>query len=497
MSLTIKNIERIYELIVARAQRAAARAQVDRAFFELHNAATIAYNINFRYADSRCEAVIEQVARVVLGDGLVLDFSPNDGRIVFYDAFSLDNRGLTQQYIRALIAKEYEFLYIFGGGQDPSHGSYIKGELAAYSRASVIEIDQSLSSAQKVRTIYDAVVGYAPRKALLHIAPWSVEALAAFSALPNLERFNINLTDHAFWLGSSVFDFNIEFRHYGASVSIDKRGLRKDQLLLLPFYPIVGGKPFAGFPAMAEGRTVIFSGGAFYKVYGDGGIYFDMVKRILVENPDAVLLFAGGGERTKFDKFIKANDFEDRIALLGNRSDIGAVFQNVDIYLGTYPFAGGLMSQLAAVNGIPIAAYNDPKFATNHIEGIICHNRQVDITDNDLDLFFEHVRHLCSDQTERQRVGSGLRGCVIEPSQFADRLDHILKHNRSQDELGESIPIDYGTLSELYLDTENRFEPQIKLFLVSRYKLRAAVLFPRLVLTTIPYMLKKVLSKIT
>lgn len=497
MNLTIGQIERQYERIVTRAQKAADRQQVDKACFELHNAATIAYHINFRYTDARCESMIEQIGRVVLGGRAAVDFNPTDGRIVFYDAFSLDNRGLTQQYIRALISKGYEFLYIFGGGYDLSQGGCIAAELAAYRGASVTHIDQGLSSSQKVHAIYDAVAGYAPHKALLHIAPWSVEALAAFSALPNLERFNINLTDHAFWLGSSIFDFNIEFRHYGAIVSIDRRGLREDQLLLLPFYPIIGGKSFAGFPSIAHGRTVIFSGGAFYKVYGGDGIYFDLVKRILAENPNTVLLFAGSGDSGQFDKFIKTNNLVDRVALLGNRDDIGSLWPNVDIYLGTYPFAGGLMSQLAAVNGVPIAAYNQQRLATNNLEEIVCHNRQQKITDNDLELFFEHVQRLCSDPAERQRVGSGLRGCVIEPSQFADELDYILKNNRSQHEpVGERIEIDYDALSALYLETENRFAPQIKLFIVSRYKLRAAILFPRLALAVLPHMLKKVLSKI-
>ena len=59
---------------------------------------------------------------------------------------------------------------------------------------------------------------------------------------------------------------------------------------------------------------------------------------------------------------IKSNKFTSKIYdfFIGRRkrmAAIDAVFENCDIYLGTYPICGGLMSQYAAMHAKPILAY--------------------------------------------------------------------------------------------------------------------------------------------
>lgn len=54
-----------------------------------------------------------------------------------------------------------------------------------------------------------------------------------------MNRFQINLTDHAFWLGARCIDKCIEFRDYGASISVNERKISKDKITKLPFYPII------------------------------------------------------------------------------------------------------------------------------------------------------------------------------------------------------------------------------------------------------------------
>lgn len=52
-----------------------------------------------------------------------------------------------------------------------------------------------------------------------------------------ITRYLINLQDQTFWLGGNAIDYSIEFRPFGASVSMERRGLKREQLLMLPFYP--------------------------------------------------------------------------------------------------------------------------------------------------------------------------------------------------------------------------------------------------------------------
>lgn len=63
------------------------------------------------------------------------------------------------------------------------------------------------------------------------MAPWAMEAITAFHAFPNVRKYLINLTDHAFWLGTSCTDYLVEFRNYGINVSRSKRGLPLSAIL--------------------------------------------------------------------------------------------------------------------------------------------------------------------------------------------------------------------------------------------------------------------------
>ena len=96
--------------------------------------------------------------------------------------------------------------------------------------------------------------------------------------------------------------------------------------MLQPYYPIKNRWPFAGFPENTAGKTVLFSGGGLYKIYGAGGKYFEIVKDILDLYPNVVLLYAGTGDTAPFERFIKENNFCNRIFLLGFRKDITAIF---------------------------------------------------------------------------------------------------------------------------------------------------------------------------
>ncbi|MGE4287767.1 MAG: hypothetical protein AB7E36_03685 [Salinivirgaceae bacterium] len=476
MKLNINVIEKYFAKIVDRAENAISCNKIEKACKELYNASFFAYSFNHIYADERCEKIIQQISKAVLYNKT--DFSPNKNRIVFYDDFSIDNRGLTLQYIRALINNRSNFLYVFGKGKNYRTGTAIIEELEAYNGARIIEINTNLNYKERICSIYDTIADFAPAKALIHIAPQSLDVIAAFYAIPQVLRFNINLTDHAFWLGSSMFDYNIEFRNYGATVSYEKRGFKENQLLLLPYYPICMNKPFQGFPEQVKDKVKIFSGGALYKVYGDQGKYFEMIKRILNDNPQVVFLYAGEGKRKYFNDFIRKNKLSDRVFLLGNRIDINEVFKNSDIYLGTYPFTGGLMSQYAAVNEIPILAYTEPRYQTNYVEEIICHQEYKKITFDDLSEFYEAANKLCSDKKVRQEYGEKLKQCVIPQEQFEKELKHILDHNKSIRSCKINEEIDYNAFADLYIEVENKFQSTVTLFLFKCYRFKTLFLFP-------------------
>ncbi len=481
--IRLEDIKGAYEKIKRRALLALEAGETERSIQELECAARTAYQFNFIYADSEAEEILRGISKKLFPT--VSTFVPRTDRYVFYDSFGKENRNLTQQYIRALMQLGYEFLYVFER-KDPRYSQTIESDLEGYSKAEIFELDSSLPSSEQACQLYQRLVEYAPSKALLQLLPWAVVALAVFYALPQVTKYNINLTDHAFWLGNECLDYNLEFRDYGCTVSLEKRKLKEEQLLLLPYYPVINRKRFEGFPKeVTPDKVLIFSGGAFYKIYGEKGIYFDLVARLLEENPSSVLLYAGDGDRKPMERFIRKHHFEHRVFLLGNRRDINEVFAAADIYLGTYPFTGGLMSQYAAVNGKPILAYSSLEFATNFVEGIVCHNKPLQITHTDLELFFAYGRCLCEDAEFRKAEGEKLRRCVISPEEFAVELRDVLQKNVSS-RVWKPEKIDYEKFHGLYVEVENRFQYTWKLMLLRKYKLRMLTYFPRLFVMLLP-----------
>ena len=311
--------------------------------------------------------------------------------------------------------------------------------------------------------------------------------LIAFSALPEIAKYNINLTDHAFWLGSGIFDRNIEFRDFGWTISLEKRRFAMSQLFMLPYYPILNETPFEGFPAEVPADSVkIFSGGSYYKVYGGKGLYFDLVKRTLDENPDAVLLYAGDGDARIFREFIRNNGFQRRVFLLGSRRDIHAVFRACDIYMGTYPIGGGLMSQYAAVNGKPILAYASEECPSAFVETVVCHKTRLKITHTDVESFARHARALCSDPALRTEEGNRLKQCITSPDEFAEGLRNLLA-GYARPHSGNRVGIDYGKRLDFYYETENSNRwSGFAMLLLSQYGIWAFRYFPLAALKTVP-----------
>jgi hypothetical protein len=324
----------------------------------------------------------------------------------------------------------------------------------------------------------------------MHIHPWDVVAVMISYLLKNsnIARYNINAADHSFWLGASCIDYNIEFRNYGYTVSLEKRGLKENQLVLLPYYPIVNDNiPFQEFPGnISSAEVKIFSGGSFYKIYDKHGTYLRIVKRILLENENAVFIYAGSWNNygNVLAKFIKDNNFENRVYLTKDRKDIYQIFDKCDIYLGTYPLCGGLMSQYAAICGKPILAYTDPVLVTNFIEGIICHQKRLKITYTNLDDFFKYAKKLCTNKKFRAEQGKKIKQCIIPPDIFNKELEYIFKNNSSiRKKRKENI--DYIHFTKFYMELEKYFFPTAQRFIVSIFGIKSVYKYPKMLLNVL------------
>jgi len=475
--LTLSIVQNAYARAKKYAQNAAHNRNWEQMLYWIETCADIAYQFNWIYTDRELEAMLRQVSEQEITPR---DFSPVAGRVCFYDAFFLDYRGLTQQYLRALSAADKEILIISENSRKSTFVN-ILAELAQNPRCRIIELPANLSRPDRMRFIYNTIADFAPESLLMHLAPASAVAVAAFNALTKVKRYQVNLTDHAFWLGVGCLDYSLEFRDYGCTVSIDQRGIPREKIIRQPFYPIIGTEVFGGFPAATQGKVVMLSGGVAYKVMGKDNAFFELVRQILEHNPTVVFLFAGGGDLVPMRQFFKRCGLLDRCCFLGTRRDIDEVVAHCDIYLTTYPITGGLMSQYAAANAKPIVAYNSPDLRINEIEDFVCINENISVTMTDQSLVLAEVRHLVEDAQYRRERGEQLRRAMLTQAAFDRDVRQILE-TQTNGRTFAGVEIDYQAFTELYLEVARSYTDTFKRTLLRRFRLGALVIYPGLLL---------------
>ena len=378
---------------------------------------------------------------------------------VFYDTFSQDAQGLTMQYVDAIISAGWEMLYITEFGLDDPRSARLKQTLQDYPKATVVTISRRMNGMKKVKFVYDTIVNYAPNKLFMHIHPSAVEAISAFYALPKeITKYQINLTDHTYWVGAGCVDYSFEFREYGASLSVGKRGIRRDRILLLPYYPMMKAAEFVGFPKEAEGKVKIFSGASFYKIIDESDSFFRINKAILDANPDAVTLFAGGGDMVMIDGLIEKYKLNGRFIPLGQRNDIFECYKHSDIYLSSYPLYGALMAQFAAHAGLPILALENKK-SGGKVEEIVCQKGKEDMTFDSIDKLVDEASHLIKDTIYRQQRGQAMRNCVIDVEEFNSSFKASVETNQSRYplQIDENVKLHYlNIVDKLKLENKTK-----------------------------------------
>ncbi len=329
----------IYNNLIQSAHKNYLKNRLREALNDIVSAANWAYNYNHIYTDISAELLLKQISEKIVKPDTIS--SPRSNRCVLIDSFLLDNRGLSQQYLRAMMANDMDILVIYTtpGGKI---GKDTLAEITSYNKSKVVSFLKGVDTFEETLKIVHEIREYSPAHIFLHLTPWDVVALMACHAIKGSIIYQINLTDHAFWLGSKFIDYNIEFRPYGMTISLEQRHLNKDQLVQLPYYPITSAcDEFQGLPDVPKDAIKIFTGGAVYKMLGADNLFFKIMDKILDINPQVYILVAGFKKNRHFDHLHKLMRNADRVKVIGVRKDINAVFDHIDIYLNTFPLGGG------------------------------------------------------------------------------------------------------------------------------------------------------------
>ena len=447
-----KDIENIYSQLVNEAKRSFSSRNNKRSLRYIGASALWAYNFNNIYADGDVEKLLKSISENTISP--ITIENPLENRCVLIDSFLLDNRGLSQQYLRAMKANGMELLVVYTnrGGRV---GKDTLEEIRKYEKASILTFPKQIDVFEQTNEIVNTIADFSPGHIFLHLTPWDVVALMACHAIKGSHIYNINLTDHAYWMGASFIDYNLEFRPYGYTESLEMRGLRDEQLLVLPYYPITPlTTKFDGFPSLPTGAIKVFTGGALYKMLGKNDVFFKLMDAILEISPNVVILIAGFQKDARFDRGCSRMKHGDRIVQIGVRKDIDAVFKNVDIYLNTYPMSGALMSQYAARHSLPIIAYHDKGDVMNYVEEFVNHYQNDYKSFDSIENMKNYATKLINDIEFRINEGKYLQAGLMTPERFSAEFMRVISSHRSAWKF-EKDKINYDSFFERYLDLEN------------------------------------------
>lgn len=434
---SLSEIKQGYKGLKHRVKRFVDSGDFTSAMDYIGHCTTIASQFNWIYSDDEIEELLDSIATEVIDTTTLEGFEIDKDNWVFYDDYCT-SYVLALQWMTALSKTGKRILYITSRFTYDNRGNIsILPYIERMPNVSV-EVIQDGPVLERANSLFQSIIRFNASKVILHKAMDSLIQLPLCALPHDIEVYNVNLADQFFWLGVRHIDYNIEFRPFGVSVSLQKRGFKKEQLLMIPYYPANEKRSFKGFPPECEGKTVIFSGGDYYKTLDEDGTYWQLVKAILDRYPNVVFLFATK-RITKglanINEFIEKNHFERRFFYIDYRPDIFQVFAHCDIYMGTTPISGALMSQLAAINEKPILQYYQPGTQDDETEQALCINDHFSISFSSINGFLEEADRLINDLEYRKEKGKRLSHSMIQPSQFNSVVKNTLETNETWKEI--------------------------------------------------------------
>ena len=386
----------------------------------MQKAATLMYNSNPIYADVELEEDLHILEKKIFTDKINFIKKSDKKRIVFYDYFVLDNRGLTEQYLNSFFESEYEVLFI--GCYKGEKSTEIYRKLKKYNFRTEIIIEKNII--KKTKRIEKTIEEFKPEIILAHTAPFDVAGLVAIVHFQGkCKRYLSNITDHAFWLGTTIFDFFIEFRNYGYNISKKYRGISENKLLLLPYYPIINREiNFDGFNFDTTGKKLIFSGGSIYKIQGSP-VFLEIVKYILENHSDTIFLFLGNGDFSYLENFVKENSFQGRFFYSKERKDIYEVFKHCTLYLNTYPMLGGLMTQYACIAGkLPVTLNTNGLHHCNNVDELLLGKTDISIQYKSKEDCERIIDYYLNNPNELESISRKIKSEIISADEFRKYL---------------------------------------------------------------------------
>jgi hypothetical protein len=286
---------------------------------------------------------------------------------------------------------------------------------------------------------YDVVV--------LNIHPFDVVPPIAFaSRRPRPRVLFVNHADHVFWLGTSVADLVVCFRHSGHLIACTKRCIDESRLVDLPLplvllprtMSIADAKQALG---IAPDHVVLLTVASDYKFESrKPPSFFDLVVPAVEQEKSTTLIAVGPGDSGLWNEANKLT--AGRVRPLGVLRDPAPYRDAADIYLDSTPFASITSLLESAALATPCLAYlggrepgspsvSDPPLVVDAI-----------LRAQDPAEYRRLLLRLISEPAFRAEVGAGLASQVREAhstDRWLARLQDVYKQLASVDRIERPV----------------------------------------------------------
>lgn len=391
----------------------------------LHALSYFLYEYNQYYIDEDIEKMLLKVSEALnLNKDNVSDSIPN--KVLLLDGFTFETRGVIWMYLNALVKGGFDIVYLCDGvriGEIPSIIDYCKNH-----NIKVATFNGKSPFVDMAKDIVNVFLNEKPSKALFYTYPYDVSGYVAFASVNGIsERFLIDLTDHAFWIGKYCNDYFCGSREMSAYIQHFERKIPKNQLIKLGVNLIVKKVDnHNGLPFDVTSSKFIFSGGALYKTLGDpNDYYYKIVDYILANHDQIKFLFAGYGDDSKMKLIV--DKYPDRAFYIAEREDYYYLMEKCLFYLNTYPMFGGMMMKYSALAGkLPITLKHNADS-----DGLLLHQKELDIEYDSYEDLIKDVDRLIDDDEYRGEREKKLKGSVITEERFVNNLKSALNEHHT------------------------------------------------------------------
>ena len=406
--------------------KANAQNNYEKAMAAIAMGSQLLYEYNQYYTDYDFENGVLNIAEYFKKEYSedIARFHKNDNTVLFYDGFGTDTRGVSKNYLNALKNNGYQIIYVTSLA---SKDRLIDTErILQDADACCYYIDFKTSYIKWMRQIISVILETSPKAMFYYTTPYDVSAAVAFAVMDGkVNRFLIDLTDHAFWLGADCNDFFCGSREMSASNQIYERGISREKTIKLGVDLIVDDYgDHSGLPFDVTKERYIFSGGALYKTLGDpNNYYYRIIDHILQNNTDVLFLYAGNGDRSEMDTILQK--YPGRAFIINERKDFYHLIKNCTLYLNTYPMFGGMMMKYSAKAGkIPITLKHE-----NDSDGLLLDQNKRKIEYDTYEELIEDVDKLLSDSKYLKKREALLKGSIITEKRFSDNLKSAIENH--------------------------------------------------------------------